>query len=111
DGAVELPGGTRLQLPRASSARLDRAQKQEIWFGVRPEHLAVARDVSTAEIKAEAGVVEPLGSDTMVQFDLGGTTLIARMPPKSVRATGDPLALTIDPHDVHVFDRASGRRI
>jgi hypothetical protein len=46
-----------------------------------------------------------------VQFELAGTTLIARMPPKSVRAPGDPLALTIDPHDVHLFDRASGKRI
>ncbi|MBV8446981.1 MAG: sn-glycerol-3-phosphate ABC transporter ATP-binding protein UgpC [Hyphomicrobiales bacterium] len=111
EGAVELPGGTRLQLSGASSSRLDRAPSREIWFGVRPEHLVPARDTSKAEIVAKARVVEPLGSDTMVQFDLGGVALIARMPPKSVRAPGDPLAFTMDPHDVHVFDRASGRRI
>ena len=111
EGAVELPGGTRLQLSRASSSRLDRAPSREIWFGVRPEHLVPARDTSKAEIVTKARVVEPLGSDTMVQFDLGGVALIARMPPKSVRAPGDPLAFTMDPHDVHIFDRASGRRI
>jgi ABC-type sugar transport system ATPase subunit len=113
EGAIELPGGTRLDLPPEVSARarLDAARVREIWFGVRPEHLVPARDAGKADIVAHAGVVEPLGSDTMVQFALGGSTLIARMPPKSVRATGDPLALTIDPHDVHVFDRASGMRL
>ncbi len=111
EGAVELPGGTRLALPAKISARLDAARASDILFGVRPEHLVSARDAGKAEITAKAGVVEPLGSDTMVQFDLGGATLIARMPPKSVRAPGDPLALTVDPHDVHLFDRASGKRI
>ena len=93
-----------------SSARLDAARIRDIWFGVRPEHLVPAREPARPKSR-QAGVVEPLGSDTMVQFDLGGSTLIARMPPKSVRAPGDPLALTIDPHDVHVFDRASGMRL
>ncbi|MBV9740143.1 MAG: sn-glycerol-3-phosphate ABC transporter ATP-binding protein UgpC [Hyphomicrobiales bacterium] len=108
---LELPGGARLPLPARLWARLDGARASDIWFGVRPEHLVPARDAGKAEIMAKAGVVEPLGSDTMVQFDLGGATLIARMPPKSVRAPGDPLALTIDAHDVHLFDRASGKRI
>jgi ABC-type sugar transport system ATPase subunit len=109
--AIELPGGARLELPTDVRARLDAAREREIWFGVRPEHLVRAPDAAKADIAAKAGIVEPLGSDTMVQFDLGGSTLIARMPPKSVRAPGDPLAFTIDPHDVHLFDRASGRRI
>ncbi|MFI5012752.1 MAG: ABC transporter ATP-binding protein [Hyphomicrobiales bacterium] len=111
EGAVELPGGARLPLSREIAARLDAAPGREIWFGVRPEHLVSAPDAANADIAAEAGIVEPLGSDTMVQFDLGGFALIARMPPKSVRATGDKLALAIDPRDVHVFDRVSGRRL
>jgi ABC-type sugar transport system ATPase subunit len=110
-GTIELPGGTRLDPPAKLLARLDAARGREIWFGIRPEHLVHAPRAAKPDITAYAGVVEPLGSDTMVQFDLGGSTLIARMPPKSVRAPGDPLALTIDPRDVHVFDRATGRRL
>jgi multiple sugar transport system ATP-binding protein len=110
-GTIELPGGARLPLSSATAARLDAARDREIWFGVRPEHLVSAPDAAKADIAARAGVVEPLGSDTMVQFELGGFALIARMPPKSVRAPGDALALAVDPHDVHVFDRASGRRL
>jgi ABC-type sugar transport system ATPase subunit len=110
-GALELPGGARISLPAATSVRLDGGGARELWFGVRPEHLEPVPDAAHADIAAKAGVVEPLGSDTMVQFDLGGFPLIARMPPKSVQSTGDALKFRVDPHDVHVFDRATGKRL
>jgi len=111
DCALELPGGARLSLSAATSARLDGGIKRELWFGVRPEHLVPAPEAGDVDIIATAGVVEPLGSDTMVQFDLGGFPMIARVPPKSVRLSGDALKFRVDPDDVHVFDRATGRRL
>jgi hypothetical protein len=33
------------------------------------------------------------------------------VPPRSVRHEGEALTLTLDPASVHVFDRATGRRI
>jgi hypothetical protein len=37
--------------------------------------------------------------------------VVARVPPKSVRSPGDALKFRVDPHAVHVFDRATGRRL
>jgi hypothetical protein len=42
---------------------------------------------------------------------VGDTEIACRLPPRSVRRAGEAIALTIDPASLHVFDRASGRRL
>jgi multiple sugar transport system ATP-binding protein len=51
--------------------------------------------------------VEPLGSDTLVHFAIGGDVLTARMPPSIHAHAGETLKLGIDPARVHLFDAVS----
>ena len=51
------------------------------------------------------GVVEPLGSETLVTLDVGGIPLHAHIPPRSVRAAGQPVRLRFDPAQLHLFAR------
>ncbi|MBN9277805.1 MAG: sn-glycerol-3-phosphate ABC transporter ATP-binding protein UgpC [Hyphomicrobium sp.] len=79
----------------------------EATLGVRPEHLVLCNpgDGIAASIK----LVEPLGSDTMVHFDLAGTAAIARVDPATKPKVGETIALRMVPSRVHMFDVKSGK--
>jgi multiple sugar transport system ATP-binding protein len=81
-----------------------------VTVGLRPEHLQWSHD-GTSSLLGTARVVEPLGSDTLVVFDLAGCELQARLPPRLVRRAGDPVRVTIAPEAIHLFDPATGRRL
>jgi ABC-type sugar transport system ATPase subunit len=110
-GRVELAGGCALALADGTARRAGDGSAREVIAGFRPEHLVWAGDDSLAAIVGEATVVEPLGSDTLVSLDLAGTSVMARLPPRIVRRAGERVALAVDPEHVHVFDRATERRV
>lgn len=78
-------------------------------LGVRPEHL-----VPVAEgqgITAELILVEPLGSDTLVHFNVLGVRCIARVRPETRPHVGDRLVFGVQPGRAHLFDPDSGARL
>jgi multiple sugar transport system ATP-binding protein len=85
---------------------------REVIFGLRPEHLAWAdSDVDDATIEVAASVVEPLGSDTLVFFEISALEMVARLPPEAARHAGDRVRLRPDLRRMHLFDPATGMRI
>jgi ABC-type sugar transport system ATPase subunit len=85
-----------------------------VWCGVRPEDLAwVPADAAAdgACLRGDALSVEPLGPDTLVTVAVAGAELACRLPPRSVRQVGEPVTLRLDPARLHLFDRATGRRL
>jgi multiple sugar transport system ATP-binding protein len=96
--AVPLDGEAGLRLRRAGNATL----------GIRPEHFAVATDPADG-IAIEIKLVEPLGSDTLIHFDLAGGSAIARVDPSLRPRIGDRLALRPQPGKAHLFDCSNGQ--
>jgi multiple sugar transport system ATP-binding protein len=88
--------------------------KGEVVVGVRPE---AWRIVSAEEggLPVEVTVVEELGSDAFVYgtSDVEGTpaNIIVRVSARDTVHKGDVLHVTTDPHQIHVFDAASGDRL
>ena len=81
-------------------------------FGLRPEHLAWAgADVDAATIEVAASVVEPLGADTLVFFEISGLEMVARLPPEAARQSGDHVRLRPDLRRMHLFNPVTGMRI
>jgi ABC-type sugar transport system ATPase subunit len=110
---ARLEGG-QLILDAGASLPCAPADDREVWCGLRPEDLAwvppgVAPD--GAALRGIALSVEPLGSDTLVTVAVGAAELACRLPPRSVRRAGEPVALAIDAARIHLFDRASGLRL
>ena len=101
-------GGARLALP---AGRYDAYAGREVTIGLRPEHLHLALDDASASLIGAARVVEPLGSDTLVVFDVAGCELQARLPPRVVRRAGDPVRVAIAPDSIHLFDPGTERRL
>jgi multiple sugar transport system ATP-binding protein len=76
-------------------------------LGLRPEHFVLAPEAPDA-LGCAIALVEPLGSDTLVHFDLAGVTMIARVSPDLKPKPGDVLPLIPTPGKPHLFDAATG---
>jgi multiple sugar transport system ATP-binding protein len=110
--AESAVGSFRLDAQQARDA-VD-ASDGEAVVGVRPEHLYLAaeggRPVS-ATIDAAVDLVEYLGNEAHVTFSRGDNTLVSRVDARVKLKPGETVPLTVLVENVHLFDRASGRRL
>jgi multiple sugar transport system ATP-binding protein len=98
--------GATVALDDRSQALLRQAGRAVL--GIRPEHFAVATDASNG-LAVQVKLVEPLGSDTLVHFDLAGASAIARIDPALRPKVGDRLSLRPQPGKMHLFDAEDGQ--
>ncbi|MFZ5710410.1 MAG: ABC transporter ATP-binding protein [Pseudomonadota bacterium] len=77
-------------------------------IGVRPEHIAVARD--SGDWKGTVGVSEHLGSDTFLHVNTAHGLMTVRVGGDVPVAHGDTICLTPDPAQIHRFD-TDGKRL
>ena len=97
--AVRLANGATFPLPQ-------RHRSGAVTLGIRPEHVSLAPH----GIGLQVELVEPLGSETLVHGRMDdGSALLAKLP--GAAEIGDDAFVTLDPAELHVFDRASGVRI
>jgi len=109
---IALGGEASLAIPAERTQAYRDWVGRDVIFGLRPEHLAsTAADADAATIEVAASVVEPLGSDTLVFFEIAGLELVARLPPEAARRPGDRVRLRADLGRMHLFDPASRKRI
>lgn len=80
-----------------------------IVVGIRPEKMQIAD--SRAHVNAVVATVENLGSEELVHIRVGSNPLCIRAPRPSTARAGAPITVRINPADVHLFDRDSGRRL
>jgi multiple sugar transport system ATP-binding protein len=104
---LEFADGVSLPLAGAA-ARASAADGREVVVGIRPEHFGIG---GGATLTGRVDVVEPLGSDTLVHFTLGGANLTARVEPKMRPQPGEMLSLAIDPARIHLFDPQTERAL
>jgi len=100
---VEAAGGVRWPLPQGPGA-----DGQPVAYGIRPEHLTLGRN---GGVPGEIIVVEPTGAETELVVQVGEANIDLRIHGRPTVNPGDKVALTIDPANVHVFDRTSGERL
>jgi multiple sugar transport system ATP-binding protein len=87
---------------------------REIVLGIRPEHLKPARPdaaVDAPRLSVTVLSVENLGSEEVAHCAAGDRTIAMRGTRPLDVHPGDRLQLTAAVEHVHLFDRASGRRL
>jgi multiple sugar transport system ATP-binding protein len=95
--------GLRLAVPASRAERLRAYKGQTVTIGVRPEDIHLTSD-SRNGFDAVVDVVEPLGSEILLDVKVGPHVMVARVDP-SVRAKiHETVRLTIEPERVHFFD-------
>ena len=81
----------------------------------RPEHCVEHRPHSEGEGMAgftvKVDVIEPLGMDTMIHFELAGKQICSRVNPYAVRDVGESIQLMMDMNRMHLIDPTSDKVI
>ncbi|MCK1716738.1 sn-glycerol-3-phosphate ABC transporter ATP-binding protein UgpC [Bradyrhizobium sp. 141] len=104
--AILSQGGMVVPLEGESAGRLRLAG--DAVLGIRPEHFAVTTEAADG-IAVNVKLVEPLGSDTLIHFDLAGVSAIARVDPSLRPKVGDRISLRPQPGKTHLFDASNGQ--
>ncbi|HVQ75422.1 MAG TPA: sn-glycerol-3-phosphate ABC transporter ATP-binding protein UgpC [Candidatus Binatia bacterium] len=110
---TEANGGLRaeakdfaIMVPADRRARLAAYKGQGVTLGVRPEDLRVgtAGEASGSALDAVVEVVEPLGSEILLDTTVAGQSVVARVEP-SVRAKPhEKIHLVLNTERIHFFD-------
>ena len=93
-----------IRLPAARPA--DEAGREAV-YGVRPEDI----HLDPAGVPAKVMLVEPTGADTHVIARVGAHDVVAAIRERHALKPGDEIGLTPAVERVHLFDRATGRRL
>jgi len=79
---------------------------REFILGVRPEDLLISTEpVGENPVQAKVYVVEPLGSETIVDVKLGNSIIKVTSRAESPPAVGDPVWIGFNKKRIHLFDR------
>ncbi len=83
-------------------------------IGVRPHDLVIGEGTGILSLSGTVTAVEPLGAETLVHFDLAGTSVIATAPGKVIPAVGSAVTAHAASGALYVFDakteKALGRQ-
>ena len=92
-----------------------RLSLDEVWVGIRPEHLKIQREsgaITRNVINGRVEVVEPQGSTTIIQLSVGGDIrLIALINEQVEPAPGSLLVLSVASDAIYLFDPSTDQSI
>jgi multiple sugar transport system ATP-binding protein len=107
DGAVVAEAqGLRLAVSAAKGAALRAYKGQQVALGVRPEdlHMASGADAAHHIFDATVEVVEPLGSEILLDVRVGRSTIVARVEPTVRVKVHETVRLGVNADRLHFFD-------
>jgi len=114
NGAIvaEAPG-LRLSVSPAKAATLRPYKGQPVALGVRPEdvHVAGAADPAHYSFDAAVEVVEPLGSEILLDVRIGRGTIVARVEPNVRVKVHETVKLAVNADRLHFFDAKTEQKI
>jgi multiple sugar transport system ATP-binding protein len=112
---LQLNDGKGLALPASARSRYAAAIGRPVVLGVRPEHMARARDGAAADGHARLAtaveLIQPTGSRTYITFPLGGVSITAEVEPHDVHRPGDAVTIDLDLNRAVLIDPDTNRVI
>jgi multiple sugar transport system ATP-binding protein len=98
--------GMRVKVAADRSERLRAYKGQHVTLGVRPEDLHVASGADAPErcFDALVEVVEPLGSEILLDIKVGPAAMVARVDPTVRVKVHESIRLALEPERLHFFD-------
>jgi multiple sugar transport system ATP-binding protein len=107
NGGVWVEGpGLRVKVPADRAEHMRAYKGQHVTLGVRPEDLqpATGADSPDRTFDAVVEVVEPLGSEILLDVKAGGASMVARVDPSVRVKVHEPMRLSLAPERMHFFD-------
>ena len=104
-------GPSAIELPPAKSKKLIDGgyAGKTVALGIRPEdvhdeQMFIESSPNTV-IEATIRVYEMLGAEVYLYFDYEGSSMTARVDPRTTARTGDTVKFALDAEKIHVFDK------
>jgi multiple sugar transport system ATP-binding protein len=95
--------GFRIPVPSAKVDRLRAYKGQTLTMGIRPEDMHLTGDGKNV-IEALIEVVEPLGSEILLDIKVGPHAMVARVEPTVRAKVHEKIRLNVEPDRLHFFD-------
>ncbi|HEX3778394.1 MAG TPA: sn-glycerol-3-phosphate ABC transporter ATP-binding protein UgpC [Pseudonocardiaceae bacterium] len=99
--------GAGIELPLGHIAD---SEETEIYLGIRPEHLR-RQGATRAPLRGVVTLLENLGGDEVAHCTVGDTRICLRGPRPLGLTLGEEIGLSPAGGQVHLFHRATGRRL
>lgn len=98
--------GLRIRVPDERSRHLSSYKGRQVTLGIRPEdlHEATAGSANNASVEALVEVVEPLGSEILLDVQVGHQSLVARVASSFRTKRHEKIRLAVVPERIHFFD-------
>ena len=102
-----------LPIPPARLERYAPFKDKEMTVGLRPEHMTEIPEEDAGpgmeRFDVKVDVVEPMGMETMVHFQVGKDAMCARTVPETAAKPNEKLQLHADMNNMHLIEPESGR--
>jgi multiple sugar transport system ATP-binding protein len=99
--------GLRVRVPPHKAEALRPYSGQNVVMGLRPEALHPANGAGDYSFETTVEVVEPLGSEILLDVRVGESPVVAKMEPRMRVAAHDKVRLAFEPERVHFFDTST----
>lgn len=85
----------------------------QMTLGIRPEHLILVEGSqrSPFTIQVQVDIIEPMGSETVVWFELQGQSYALRLHTENKIQVGNTITIGFDPIKAHCFDAVTEQRL
>ena len=117
DKVFLVAGPSKIELPPAKAKKLIDGgyEGKTVVLGIRPEdvhdeQLFIEASPNTV-IEATIRVYEMLGAEVYLYFDYEGSSMTARVDPRTTARTGDTVKFALDAEKIHVFDKETEKTI
>jgi multiple sugar transport system ATP-binding protein len=96
--------GLRCAVGPARAERMRAYKGQTVTLGVRPEDMHIAAGEGRTGFDALVEVVEPLGSEILLDVKIGSAVMVARVEPTVRAKVHEKIRLNVEPDRLHFFD-------
>ena len=107
EGLVIRSDGYSLEVPEPKRPFLKKWLGEKVTLGIRPEHMEDMAFANPDDFKgsmtARLDVVETLGAEIQLNVVVGGSTLVARVDPRSRGKVDDTMELAVNLDRIHLF--------
>ncbi|MEO0091337.1 MAG: ABC transporter ATP-binding protein [candidate division WOR-3 bacterium] len=122
DGIIKIESGPvirfespvlNINLPHQYYSRLQNLKDKEVILGIRPEDIYFQNPEgrNLPSVNAKVQVIEPMGSETIVYFEINNCLITARFHSQFLGKVGEIRTFYIDNEKIHLFDKTTENRI
>jgi len=103
--------GLKLDLTELREVLPEKIIGKSVIIGIRPEDIESSFERKEGYVKGKIYVVEPLGSDTIIDAEIGENIIKIRVVGSVYVPEGNPIWIKMPLDKIHVFDKASGEAL